>query len=89
MAKCEFNKDAAPQPVCFWNSYFEGTLLSECIFFSQFKVVHGLSVSLTTDTLSKSIMDPSSVQRFSDMVSVTGEGLAWWQEYIPPGISGT
>ena len=33
-----------------------------------------LSASLTTDILSKAIMDPSSVEIFSNMVSVTGEG---------------
>ena len=33
-----------------------------------------LSASLTTDSLSKAIMDHSSVEIFSNMVSVTGEG---------------
>ena len=33
-----------------------------------------LSASLTTDILSKAIMDPSSVEIFSNIVSVTGEG---------------
>ena len=33
-----------------------------------------LSASLTTDILSKAIMDHSSVEIFSNMVSVTGEG---------------
>ena len=33
-----------------------------------------LSASLSTDILSKAIMDPSSVEIFSNIVSVTGEG---------------
>ena len=33
-----------------------------------------LPASLTTDILSKAIMDPSSVEIFSNIVSVTGEG---------------
>ena len=33
-----------------------------------------LSASLTTDILSKAIMNPSSVEIFSNIVSVTGEG---------------
>ena len=52
--------------------------MSECthILFLV-KIVHCLCVSVTTDTLGKAIMDPSSIQCFPNMVSVTREGLGW------------
>ena len=49
--------------------------MNACIFCSWFKVVHCSFVSLKTDTLSKAIMVPSSAQFFSNVVSVTGEGV--------------
>ena len=89
MAKCEFNKDAAPLRDCFWNSYFEGTPLSECFhILLLFKVLRCLFVSLTTDTLSKAIMELSSAQHFSNVVSVKGE-VGWCWGYTPSGISRT
>ena len=39
-------------------------------FVLSFKVVHCLFVSLTTEFQNKAIMDPSSVQLFSNIVSV-------------------
>ena len=82
----QFNKDATHLRDGFWNSYFEETLFSEC-FHILFKVVHCLSVTLTTDTLSKAIMNPSSVQLFSNLVSQ--RGVMWSWAYTPPGISST
>ena len=77
MPKSEFNKDAL-QHLCGTASgtvtFKEHCLVNASIFRSQFKVVHYLSVSLTTDTLSKAFMDPSKVQLFSNIVSVTGGG---------------
>ena len=67
MSKCEFNKDVL-QYLCGTASetiiFKEHCLMNASIFCSLFKVVHCLSVSITTDTLSKAIMDPSSVQLF-------------------------
>ena len=76
MPKCEFNKDVL-QYLCRTASetiiFKEHCLMNASIFCSLFKVVHCLSVSITTDTLSKAIMDPSSVQLFSNIVfSITG-----------------
>ena len=64
----------------------EHRLVNASIFCSLFKVVHCLFVSLTTDTLSKAIMELSSVQHFSNMVSVIGE-VGWCWGYTPSGIS--
>ena len=52
---------------------FSMKLLSEFVF--SFRTVLCLSVSLTNDSLSKAIMDPSSVQLFSNIVFVTGGGV--------------
>ena len=46
-----------------------------------------MSISLTTDFHSKAIMDPSSVQLFYNIVSITDGGLEGAGGYTPPGIS--
>ena len=78
MSKCEFNKDAL-QHICGTATgkaiFKQRWLVNVSIFYSQFKFVHRLAVSLTTDTLSKAIMDLSSVQRFSNIVSLTEGGM--------------
>ena len=72
--RIEFVKDAL-QHLCGTASetaiFKENCLMNASIFCFQFKVVHCLSVSLTTDFHSKAIMDLSSVQFFSNIVSVT------------------
>ena len=64
MPKYEFIEDAL-QHLCetaFEKAIFkEHCLINASIFCSQFKVVHCLSVSLTTDFNSKAILDSSNV----------------------------
>ena len=64
MPKSEFNKDAL-QHLCGTASgiavFKEHWTVNASIFCSQFKIVHCLSVSLTSDTLSKVFMDTPSV----------------------------
>ena len=78
MPKYEFIKDAL-EHLCesaFETAIFkEHCLINASVFCSQFKILSILSVSLTTDFRSKAIMDPSSVQLFSNIVSVTDGGL--------------
>ena len=58
---CEFNKDALQQKqgTASRKAIFKKYCLANAfIFCSQFKVVHFSLVSLTTETLSKTIIDP-------------------------------
>ena len=64
----------------------EHYLVTASIFCSYFKVVHYLSVSLITDALSKAILDPLSVQLFSNVASVIWEGVGWCWRYTPLGF---
>ena len=77
MPKCEINKDAL-QRLCGTASgttiFKEQCLVNASIFYSYFKFVYFLSLSLTTATLTKAIQDPSSVRLFSNIVSLTEGG---------------